>query len=365
MPPYLAQSLFRRLGAPALRMAAIHAARGLGIRHLVTRIDTNDVCNLKCVMCPLSDPDRVPAAKPMPVEQFRRVAEDLLPRTRWLYLSCATEPLATPHFDAILDEVARHRVPFVSYCTNGLLLKDRFIEATLRSGVDEVIVSVDGATAATYEAIRVGGRFAQLEERLAALTAARAARMTRKPELRCNFTVQDDNCHEVAAFVGWARRYDVRVIQYRVFRPLAGAVKQHDGAATMAVYARELAAARRECKAHGIRLLADPPVARAEPRAAARAGPDAALPAEQPQPTVTVGEPRPRVNCQLPWLTVYVRADGTVFPCGGGHPPVGNIFASGWREIERAPPMVELRRSLRSCAKDVCVDCQRFGASGV
>ena len=105
--PYVLQSLYRRMSSPALRLAAIRGARALGVRHLVVRVDTNDICNLRCPMCPLSDPEHVPAAAPMTVERFERVADQIFPRTRFLYLSCGTEPLATPHFDELLDVTGR------------------------------------------------------------------------------------------------------------------------------------------------------------------------------------------------------------------------------------------------------------------
>jgi len=359
VPPYFLQSLYRRISSPALRLAAIRGARSLGVRHLVTRIDTNDVCNLKCVMCPLSDPDRVPAAKPMPVEQFKRAADDLLPRTRYLYLSCSTEPLATPHFDKILDAVSSHRVPFVSFCTNGHLFRDRFIDATLRNRVNEVIFSVDGATKETYEEIRVGGKWEDLEDRLAAFTDARRRHAGRKPEVRFNFTVQDTNCGEVSAFVDWARQWDASLVQFRVFRPLLGAVKQGDGGETIATYERELELAQAKCDELGIQLLADPPRAWPERSESSDTAP-------QPSPASEESAPgRWKINCQLPWITVYVRADGSLYPCGG-HPAIGNIFDSSYGELEKQDTMVDLRQSLKtSCPKDVCVECQRTGASGV
>ncbi|MFY9345618.1 MAG: radical SAM protein [Planctomycetota bacterium] len=374
MAPYLLQNLYRRLGSPALRLAAIQTARAFGVRHLVTRIDTNDVCNLRCVMCPLSEPGRVPAAKPMPIEAFTRIADDLLPRTRHLYLSCSTEPLATPHFDQVLDVVARYRVPFVSYCTNGHLLRDRFIDATLRAGVNEVIFSVDGATAPTYEAIRIGGKWHNLEDRLRAFTDARRAHRGRRPEVRMNYTVQDSNCHELLQFVEWARQWDVTTLQFRIFRQFLGAVKQTDGPSTIERYAQSLPALTARCHELGIRLLVDPPAARA-PAVPAPAGMDE-LAADQcevapePVPTATATATAPavttkqKVGCRLPWVTVYVKADGSLFPCAA-HPSVGNIFAHSYREIERQEPMATLRQSLRSCAKQHCVDCQRSGADGL
>ena len=350
MNVYALQALYRRVRSPGARLLAIRTARALGLRTLLVRIDTNDACNLRCPMCPLGAPDWKPAARPMPVDTFTRIAREVFPRTRLLYLSCGTEPLVTPHFDELLGVVARHRPPFVSYCTNGLLLRDRFIAATVSGAVDEVILSVDGATKATYERIRVGGRFEVLEERLTALTEARQRPGARSPAIRFNFTVQQDNCHELVAFARWMLRFRPATLQLRFFRPLAGAPKQHDESRTFAEYQQALPEVQRICAEHRIELLAP-----SLPVAAACAV------ATQPAPAAAGSGP---IDCQLPWFTLYLKANGDVHPCGV-HAPVGNFLRDSFAAIERGPAMRTLRRSLRTAPGPTCVECQRTGASGV
>ncbi len=348
MKPYRLQTLYRQLNSPALRLGAIRAARGLGMRYLVLRVDTNDICNLRCPMCYMSDPNRVPVATPMSTESFTRVAEQLFHRTRFLYLSCGTEPLATPHFDDLLDIVGRYKVPFTSYCTNGILLRDRFIDATLRNRLSEVIVSVDGATKEVYEKIRVGGRWETLNERLAALAARIAAHEGPVPEMRLNFTAQVDNVFQMEDFARWTLQWQPAMLQYRIFRPLAGAQKQTDDHRTMLEFHRRLPAVRALCAQHGIAV---------ESSEVPAAGVVESSAAPEPPPSRSI-------NCQLPWFTMYVKPNGEVQPCPV-HPPIGNIFASTYREIDRGPEMADLRHSLRRCPKELCIDCQRAGASGI
>ncbi|MFO1054700.1 MAG: radical SAM protein [Planctomycetota bacterium] len=358
MDIYSLQRIYRRMRSPQLKLAAIRTARTLGIRHLMVRIDTNDACNLRCVMCTLSAPGRKPIAKPMSTERFAELAKQLLPRTRFLYLSCATEPLATPHFDEILDVAGSHRVPFLAYATNGHLLKTKFIEATLRNGVDEVIFSVDGATKATYEAIRVGGRWENLEERLREFTAARRAWSGKVPTVRFNFTAQKENVHEVTDFARWAMQWDPATIQIRMFMRLQGAVKQDDDV----VYTtRRLLEAMPE-----VERIAAEHGAGVERFNIPDHVPEPIAEAGTAEPAVVIPAPvRPRrIDCQLPWFTVYVKTDGAMHPCSV-HPAVGNVFESSYRDVDRGAAMRALRSSLRSQPKDICIDCQRSGTSGV
>jgi len=61
----------------------------------------NSVCNLRCKMCYYSsDYNRKKEEMDLPV--FRKIAEQVFPKTRFLYLSCATEPTMNRHLDEIV-----------------------------------------------------------------------------------------------------------------------------------------------------------------------------------------------------------------------------------------------------------------------
>ena len=92
-------------------------------------------------------------------DRFGAIATALLPRTRTLTLSLGSEPTTSPHFAAILNAAAAHAVPNLTFFTNATLFNDRLIEVMLDTNVTDICVSIDGATAATYEAIRRGARW--------------------------------------------------------------------------------------------------------------------------------------------------------------------------------------------------------------
>ncbi|MDJ0835341.1 MAG: radical SAM protein [Acidobacteriota bacterium] len=357
---YSVQEIYRKIKSPSLRLAVVKTVRAVRKRYLLLRVDTNDACNLRCVMCYFSDPDRKPVARPMTTEMFAGMAKQMLPRTRYLYLSCGAEPFVTAHFDKILDIAGDYNVPFISYCTNGLLMKDKFIEATLRNKVNEVIFSCDGGTKETYERIRVGATWEKLNERLQAFTDAKKSHTGPIPVTRFNFTVQEDNCHDLKAFMDWVSRWEPTTVQLRLFRTLPGAVKQHDDARTLDKFMEALPELRTMADNAGIRLITmDTPDERSE-RVGAALSPfantgEAVDPAE--------GSIKP-INCQLPWFNLYLTPDGSVRPCTV-HEPVGNFLKQTYEEIENGEPMQRLRHSLRKCPDDICINCQLTGASGV
>jgi len=357
---YSAQDIYRKLNHPGLRLAAVKTVRALRKRHLLVRIDTNDACNLRCVMCYFSDPNRKPMARPMSIEMFESIAEQVFPRSRYLYLSCGAEPFVTTYFDKLLDITGPYQVPFISYCTNGLLMKDKFIEATLRNRVSEVIVSVDGGTKETYEKIRVGGSWHTLNERLAAFCEARKAHQGPVPILRFNFTVQEGNCHELREFVAWAQQWSPETVQLRLFRSLDGALKQHDDLGTVEALMSALPELRKQATEAGFRLLTmDTPDERRD-----RIGADGS-PFSGGLAAVDLADTKANpVNCQLPWFNLYITPEGGVRPCTV-YEPVGNLLTSTFADIEKGEAMTRLRKNLSKNPEDVCIKCQLTGASGV
>ena len=282
----------------------------------------------------------------MAESMFNDIAQQLFSKTRYLYMSCGAEPFVTAHFDKLLDLVGPYNIPFISYCTNGLLMKQKFIEATLKNRVSEVIFSVDGGTRQTYEGIRIGGSWDVLNRRLADFTQAKKAHAGPVPITRFNFTIQEQNCDEMERFLDWVQQWEPQTVQLRMFRTLEGAIKQKDDDRSAARFLEVIPGLRKTAKKAGIRLLTmDTPQERTS---------------KNNQTKLT----QPEVNCQLPWFNLYITPNGEVRPCTI-HGPVGNFLKESFQEIENGPEMKALRSSLQDCPKEVCLQCQRTGASGV
>lgn len=127
----------------------------------IVTLNSTDICNLRCVMCPRSIAqgehrleDRVVAF----------VCDELFPTALKVNLTTAGgEPLG-PGFDAILERARRHDVK-VDVVTNGMLLTRELIE-DLAPALDHLNVSVDCAEPEVYERIRAGASFERLLDNL-------------------------------------------------------------------------------------------------------------------------------------------------------------------------------------------------------
>jgi MoaA/NifB/PqqE/SkfB family radical SAM enzyme len=129
-------------------------------------------------------------------------------------LSIGSEPLTSPHFTQILERASQHGVPELGFYTNGLLMKERIVEAILEHGVTIVAVSVDGATKRTFEAIRRGADFAVLLRNIRRLATRRAALGRVLPRIRFGIVMMRSNIEELEEIVTLAWRMGAEEVNF-------------------------------------------------------------------------------------------------------------------------------------------------------
>lgn len=191
-------------------------------------LDLTDRCNLRCTMCYFSAVDRLrfepfdrslAETGHMTTEVFEDVARRFFSRAREVALGCAAEPLIHKRFGELVRIAGRYRIPNLWFPTNLLALNRDKAEAIVEAGVRRVAVSVDGTDAETYERIRVGGRFAVLEEKLALLNEVRRGSRT---ELRLIFTWMRSNREHLQRLPEFAARHGASEIDVRFVVPTVG-----------------------------------------------------------------------------------------------------------------------------------------------
>lgn len=139
-----------------------------------------DGCNSRCATCDIWQNPRLNMRR----ELVEQLAAEIKPLgIRWVVLS-GGEAMQHPHW---ADIAARFRAEGarVILLTNGLFLRKQ--AADVIANVDEVVVSLDGGTAATYEAIRGVDAFDLVLEGIAAVRVDGTPVTTRTVVQRANY----------------------------------------------------------------------------------------------------------------------------------------------------------------------------------
>ncbi len=109
-------------------------------------------------------------------------------------------------FATFVRVTGEYKVPFTSFCTNGQLLKEDVVDCSIDAGISEIVFSVDGATAATYEEIRRGAKWERLLRALELLRTRKQQSGVSTPVGRINFTCMAENMRELPGLVRLAMR---------------------------------------------------------------------------------------------------------------------------------------------------------------
>src|SRR3954465_1614679 len=164
------------------------------------QLEVTSACNLRCRMCLVSyRPPGNKADGAMPYDVFLRLLDDL-PTLRRLTLQGLGEPLLSPYLLDMVRE-AKRRGRTGGFKTNGTLLPRGAAAPLVALGLDWLHVSLDGATAATFEGIRDGASFDRVATNLRGLHAAKRAAGAERPWTRVVFVAMRRNVAELPALV--------------------------------------------------------------------------------------------------------------------------------------------------------------------
>lgn len=317
-------------------------------------------CNLRCQMCPISfRRDGPPYGPPafMQWETFTRLL-DQFPGLQELQLQGLGEPMMHPRF---FDMVAFATARGIRVGTNSnlTLLNPQRTERCVSSGLLDLHVSIDGATAEIYETIRVRARLDRVLRNLEMLTDARRRLNSATPRLRMVVVAMRLNLHEFPELVRLAHRHGIESIFVQHLC--------HDfGESSLPEQYRPM----RDFVDRQTLLAEDPQrIDRyfGEARAVAgELGVDLRLPRTR-QRQHPPGTPGPE-RCDWPWRGAYVSYQGIAMPCCMVATPdranFGSMAEQGVEAIWNDSPYQTFRQQLASDKPpEICRSCSIYSGT--
>ncbi len=124
-------------------------------------IEVSSVCNLKCPQCPTGmGYIKNRKNKYLSTLNFKKIISQFNGRISNLILYFQGEPFMNNQFIDII-KVAHHHKIYTQTSTNAQLINKKLAEQIVKSGLNRIIISIDGSKQESYEKYRVG---AQIEK---------------------------------------------------------------------------------------------------------------------------------------------------------------------------------------------------------
>src|SRR3954470_12484715 len=319
------------------------------------QIVVSGACILRCRMCLVRYAPAIGRREgALAYEDYLELV-DALPGLRRLTLQGLGEPLLSPHLLDMIRHAAGRGI-HVGFNTNGVLLTRGVARALLAAGTGHVHVSLDGATATTYEDVRHGtgeaprpGQFERVVANLRRLLALRGDE--RRPRVVLVFVAMRRNVGELEALVDLATGLGVDEVWVQ---NLSHVFSDTDPAGRYDEIRRY---------AESEALFADEETATEARAVFARAAERArSLDLKLRLPAL---EGTASGSCSWPWEGAYVTYRGHVQPCcmvmGSDRATLGRLGERSFGEIWDGEAYRRFRRALPSDdPPDVCAGCSEY-----
>lgn len=172
-------------------------------------IEPGNICNLRCPLCPTGAGSNEAKKGFMEFELYKKIFDQLKNSLVTVNLYNWGEPLLNKDLFKIIKYIKDFkRSIFVVTSTNLNIDNKKVLVELLKSGIDEIIVSCDGASKETYEKYRVGGDFNLVMENLRFLSDEKR-KLNSNADIVWNFLVFKHNEHEITLARSMAEKLGV------------------------------------------------------------------------------------------------------------------------------------------------------------
>jgi len=336
--------------AGLLNIAALKAARTFEPRVVhgypsFIQVEVTTICNYRCEMCWLGllHLDEVKERykgrfKHMTFAQFEKIFRDIK-YTECVLLQGIGEPFLNPDIFDMIHLLHDRRCPHIWIITNGSTLTREVSREIIDTKVGELCVSIDGATAETFEKIRRGGNFEEVIQNLKGLVEEKRVRGVDYPEVALIFVAMKSNIEEASGFIRLAHEIGADRVDIKEFsqpHPSLGHLQLDSADRKYLLEALETSR-KLGVRAHFFHKL---------------------------MPEVM---PTSRQKCYWPWNSMVVTIDGYITTCWYNYHPqdsnMGNIFEQDFHSIWNGQKYQDFRDGLaRSipCKPVICQNCPGY-----
>ena len=167
-------------------------------------VEPTTACNLRCPECPSGLRAFSRPTGNLRADFFRNTIDELSPDLLYLIFYFQGEPYINPQFLDMVAHAHRKKIYTIT-STNGHFLDDDNARRTVESGLDRLIISIDGATQEVYEQYRIGGQLDKVLQGAANVVKWKKQLRSATPHIVFQFLVVRPNEHQIPDIRSMAR----------------------------------------------------------------------------------------------------------------------------------------------------------------
>ena len=171
-------------------------------------------CNLRCPECPSGLRAFTRPTGMLQEDFFRTTIDQLSKDLLYLIFYFQGEPYLNPLFLDMVRHASQKGI-YTATSTNAHYLNDANAKKTVESGLDRLIISIDGTTQDVYEQYRVGGKLNKVLEGARNIVKWKKDLKSKTPFIFFQFLVVKPNEHQLADVKQLAREIGVDEVRFK------------------------------------------------------------------------------------------------------------------------------------------------------
>ncbi len=177
-------------------------------------IEPTTACNLRCPECPSGLRSFSRPTGKLDVSLFEKVLDEVSDHLMYLTFYFQGEPYLNPDFLDMVKIADDHNI-YTTTSTNAHFLDEETARKTVESGLNRLIISIDGSSQDTYEAYRKEGNLEKVLEGTSNII--RHKKDLKKSSLKVvwQFLVVRTNEHQIAEIQKLAKQYGVDKVAFK------------------------------------------------------------------------------------------------------------------------------------------------------
>lgn len=177
-------------------------------------IEPTTSCNLRCPECPSGLRSFSRPVGMLQPETFAKMLAQLQEHLIYMLFYFQGEPYVNKHF-LDLVKIASEQNIYTATSTNAHFLDDETAKKTVESGLDRLIISIDGASQETYESYRIGGRLEKVLDGTRNVIKWKKALKSSTPHVIFQFLVVKPNEQDIPEIYQLAKELGVDEVKLK------------------------------------------------------------------------------------------------------------------------------------------------------
>lgn len=153
-------------------------------------------CNLRCPECPSGKREFSRPTGMLQTDFFKKTIDELSDRLSYLTFYFQGEPYLNPQFLEMVTHASQKGI-YTATSTNAHYLTSENAKKTVESGLDRLIISIDGTSQETYQQYRIGGKLDKVIEGTKNMVYWKKELQSKTPYIIFQFLVTHPNEHEI------------------------------------------------------------------------------------------------------------------------------------------------------------------------